>query len=103
MYPTFEIQPKTYERKLKSSDGVFTGEVEIVPQVDLPSFNTYSFDFSNARNPEDARHKLILASKNNDKCKVQGSTDVNVYNNGSKGYVFNVIDVEYAPKSAPKN
>lgn len=101
MYPTYELNPKSYQRKLKDAFGKETGETEPVLQVDLPSFTTYTFDFSNCRNAETAKQKLLLAEKNGDTAKIAGSTDVKTFGN-SKSYVFNVIDVDYTPKTTTK-
>ena len=101
MYPTYDLNPKSYQRKLKDALGKETGETESVLQVDLPSFTTYTFDFSNCRNAETAKQKLLLADKNGDVAKVTGSTDVKTFGN-SKSYVFNVIDVDYTPKTTTK-
>ena len=98
MLPTYEIAPTVYQRKLKDSDGNFTGEEESVIQFKQYMPIDYTLNVSaSIKDRDEVTQKLLLAAKNGDTVKVQGTSEVKNFKNGSM-HLFEAVSVDYNPK-----
>lgn len=104
MLPTYEIKPTFYMKKLKDSAGNLTGEE--VPVIQFTTYQPVQYTLSvsdHAPNEEELMNKLLLAAKNGDAVKVQGTSEVRTYANGGSAHLFSAVSCDYdAVKPAAK-